>query len=263
MTRSRFTPTHKFLLPLFAWAIVPFSHGAVVTYIDLFNAPPTQVIATNNATVTNTVATATAIGGFRTLELSTSGGNPFFGPTILGVDGTAGDFLLSTPAGALSTFVLKWGGTNGTAGLGGVDLTGGFPSFTLDTTLLTFDLTYSDQPNNFTWTFTDTSANVATYTGSFPTLISPPNPAIPYAISLASFTGGGIVDWTSINFITLSGGGLTSLDMTLASPIAVVAGVPEPGTWAAAALLLVTAVYIRWRRARGGAATAEEAPAAA
>ncbi len=253
----------KIVVPLIALAAAPLSHGGVVTYIDLFNAPPAQLIATNNATVTNTVSAANAIGGFRTLELSTSGGNPLFGPTILGVDGTAGDFLLSTPAGALSTFILKWGGANGTAGLGGVDLTGGFTNFTLDTTLLNFELTYSDQPNNFTWTFTDTSANVATYTGSFPTLINPPNPAIPYAISLASFTGGGIVDWTSINFITLSGGGLISLDMTLASPVSIAAGVPEPGTWAAAVLLLATAVYVRWRRTRGGAATSEEAPAAA
>jgi len=236
------------------------SKAAVVTYIDLFDIPD-QLVATNNATVTNTVATAGAIGGFRTITLSTTGGNPFFGPAILGVDSSAQELLLSTPVGATSFYEVKWGGAGGTAGLGGVDLTGGATNFTLINTFLNLSLTYTDQPNSFTWTVTDTSTNVATYTASFPQLL-PPNPAIPYAVSLASFTGAGLVDWTSINFISLSGGGPVSLDLTLASPITVAAGVvPEPGTWATAGLLLLTALYIRWRRSR--AATTEEAPAAA
>ena len=230
-----------------------------MTYIDLFSVPD-QLIATNNASVTNTVATAGAIGGFRTLTLTTSGGNPFFGPAILGVDSSAQELLLSTPVGATSFYEVKWGGAGGTAGMGGVDLTGGATNFTLNNSFLNFALTYTDQPNNFTWTITDTSTNTAVYTASFPQLI-PPNPAISYAISLASFTGAGTVDWTSINFISLSGGGPISLDLTLASPVTLAAGVPEPGTWAAAALLLLTAVYIRWRRSRSTAT--EEAPAAA
>jgi len=233
--------------------------AGVVTYIDLFDIPD-QLIATNNASVTNTVATVGAIGGFRTLSLSTTGGNPFFGPSILGVDSTANELLLSTPSGATSFFEAKWGGAGGTAGLGGVDLTGGDTNFTLNTSVLNFILTYSDQPNNFTWTITDTSANVATYTSSFPTLVGT-NPAIPYAISLASFTGAGFVDWTSINFISLAGGGPVSLDLTLKGPVTVATGVPEPGTWATAGLLLVTALYIRWRRSRS--VTTEDAPAAA
>lgn len=244
---------------LFLFA-APSSQAGVVTYIDLFNIP-NQLIATNNATVTNTVATTGAIGGFRTLSLNTTGGNPFFGPAILGVDSTANELLLSTPSGATSFFQAKWGGAGGTAGLGGVDLTGGDTNFTLDTSVLNFTLTYTDQPNNFTWTVTDTSSNVATYTSSFPTLVGT-NPAIPYAISLASFTGAGLVDWTSINFISLSGGGPVSLDLTLKGPVTLATGVPEPGTWATAGLLLLTALYIRWRRSRSSA-TPQETPAAA
>jgi len=238
---------------------IPNSQAGVITYIDLFDIP-NQLIATNNATVTNTVATTGAIGGFRTLSLNTSGGNPFFGPAILGVDSTANELLLSTPSGATSFFQATWGGAGGTAGLGGVDLTGGAANFTLLNSFLNFTLTYTDQPNNFTWTVTDTSANVATYTSSFPTLVGT-NPAIPYAISLAAFTGAGLVDWTSINFISLSGGGPVSLDLTLKGPVTLAAGVPEPGTWATAGLLLLTALYIRWRRSR--ATSTEEAPAAA
>jgi hypothetical protein len=221
-----------------------------VTYIDLLDT--TQLIATNNASVTNTVVAPNAIGGFRTMVLTTSGGNPFFGPAIFGVDGSAQEVLLSTPASATSFYQIKWGGAGGTAGLGfvvpgGVDLTGGATNFTLNNSFLNFTLGYTDQPNNFTWTFTDTSSNLASYTAAFPQLI-PPNPAITYAISLASFSGAGSVDWTSINFISLSGGGPISLDLTLNSPISLAAGIPEPGTWAAAGLLLLAAVCIQWRR---------------
>lgn len=234
------------------------SNAGVVTYIDLLDT--TQLIATNNASVTNTVVAPNALGGYRTMSLTTSGGNPFFGPAIFGVDSSAQEVLLSTPASATSFYEIKWGGAGGTAGIGGADLTGGATNFTLNNSFLNFTLGYTDQPNNFTWTFTDTSTNVASYTSSFPQLI-PPNPSITYAISLASFSGAGSIDWTSINFISLSGGGPISLDLTLNSPVSLAAGIPEPGTWAAAGLLLLTAVYVRWRRSRS--TLTEEAPAAA
>ena len=246
------------LAPLFLLAVARPSDAAVVTYIDLLDTA--QLLATNNASVTNTVAAPNAIGGFRTMMMTTSGGNPFFGPAIFGVDDTVQDILLSTPVGATSFYEIKWGGAGGTAGLGGVDFTGGITNFTLNNSVVNFTLGYTDQPNNFTWTFTDTSSNVASYTASFPQLI-PPNPAIDYAISLASFSGAGSVDWTSINFISLSGGGPISLDLTLNAPVSLAAGIPEPGTWAAAGLLLLTAVYVRWRRSRS--VVAEDAPAAA
>jgi hypothetical protein len=253
---------HRLLVPLVAAVLLllalPRASAGVVTYIDLLDT--TQLIATNNASVTNTVAAPNALGGFRTMSLTTSGGNPFFGPAIFGVDGTAQEVLLSTPASATSFYEIRWGGAGGTAGIGGVDLTGGATNFTLNNSVLNFTLGYTDQPNNFTWTFTDTSTNAASYTGSFPQLI-PPNPAINYAISLASFSGAGSVDWTSINFISLSGGGPISLDLTLNTPVSLAAGIPEPGTWAAAGLLLLTAIYVRWRRSRS--TVTEEAPAAA
>ena len=237
----------------------PGATAAVVTYIDLLDT--TQLIATNNASVTNTVVAPNALGGYRTMSLATSGGNPFFGPAIFGVDGSAQEVLLSTPASATSFYEIKWGGAGGTAGIGGADLTGGATNFTLNNSVLNFTLGYTDQANSYTWTFTDTSTNVASYTASFPQLI-PPNPSITYAISLASFSGAGSVDWTSINFISLSGGGPISLDLTLNTPVSLAAGIPEPGTWAAAALLLGVAAHTVWRR-RGKSLVAAPPTAAA
>ena len=238
------------------------AQALVVTYLDLLDT--TQLVATNDASVTNTIASANSIGGFRTISLTTSGGNPLFGPSIFGVDGSGQEVLLSTPSNHIPFYQLLWGGAGGTAGLssvipGGADLTGGVGYFGLGNTFVNFSLKAADVPSNFTWTFTDTSTNVATYTGTLAPHSST-NPAIQYAVGLASFSGAGTVDWTSINFISLSGGGPVSLDLSFGTPISV-AVVPEPGTWAAAGLLLLTALYVRWRRSR--ATSTEEAPAAA
>lgn len=239
----------------------PAGKAAVVTYIDLFNTA--QQISTNNAIVTNTVSSAGAIGGFRTMTLNTSGGDPEF-PQNSAITVSAGTqrFTLSTPADTVSNFELKWGGAGGTSGFGPVDFTGALgTNFSLPTSTLNFALRSADQANNFTWTFTDTANNVASYTGTFP-IRNATNPALPYALSLASFSGSGIVDWTSINFITLAGGGVFDLDMGIFAPISVTAQpIPEPGTWVAASLLLLTAGYIRWRRSR--ATLTREATAAA
>lgn len=236
-------------------------NAAVVTYIDLFNTA--QQISTNNAVVTNTVSSAGAIGGFRTLTLNTSGGDPEFpqNSTITVSSGTQ-RFTLSTPADTVSNFEIKWGGASGTSGFGPVDFTGALgTNFSLPKSTLNFALRSADQANSYTWTFTDMANNVASYTGTFP-IHSSTNPALPYALSLASFGGSGIVDWTSINFITLAGGGVVDLDMGIFAPISITAQpIPEPGTWVAAGLLLLTAGYIRWRRSR--ATLTEEAPAAA
>ena len=241
------------------------TRATVVTYIDLFNT--TQVITTNNATVSTTVSSAGAIGGYRTMTLNTLGGDPPEAPpaTIISVSAANQRFTLSTPAEATSSFELKWGGLNGTAGLGGIDLRGGIAStnFSLTSSTVNFALRSADQSSSYTWTFTDTSSNIASYTGSLPAH-SAANPAVPYAISLASFSGSGIIDWGSINFITLSGGGL-ELDLSLPAlpnSFSVTAQpIPEPGTWAAAGLLLIAAGYIRWRRSRS--AQEQESPAAA
>lgn len=237
--------------------------ASVVTYIDMFTT--TQQVNALNSTNTSTVAATNALGGYRTFTLSSTGNDPDLGNTTMRVSTNAPigpRFSLSTPTDATSSFEIKWGGAGGTNGLGGVDLRGGIAAtnFSLTGSTVNFFLRSADLASPFTWTFTDTINNVASYTGSFATHSST-NPAIAYAISLASFAGAGTVDWSSINFITLSGGGL-ELDLSLSPPITVTAApIPEPGTWAAAGLLLLTAIYIRWRRARSAAVA--EAPAAA
>lgn len=247
-----------------ALACAPFSQAGVVTYIDLLQTKQTN--STYNSTVTNTMASATSLGNFRTLTTSSTGND---------INDEASIFRTMTnlPAGprvaltsgldATASFEMKWGGAGGTAGLGGVDFTGGFGTeFSLIKSTINFSLLTASITNAVTWTFIDTSNNTATYTQSLPVNLSP-NPAIPYAISLASFTGSGIIDWSSINFITLSGGGVPSLNMTFSAPFSSMAdNIPEPGTWAAAVVLLLAALFIRFRRARGTDA-AGEVPSAA
>ena len=156
-------------------------------------------------------------------------------------------FSLTTPTDTTTSFEIKWGGSGGTAGLGGIDFFGGFPVSGLPSSTLNFALRSADVAgSSYTWSFIDTANNVASYSSTFP-IHSSTNPAISYAISLASFSGSGIVDWSSINFITLSGGGL-ELDLSLRAPIYVTTPVPEPGTWAVGVLLLGGAAYTLWRR---------------
>ena len=227
---------------------VPRTEATVVTYIDFFTT--TQTLNALNSTATNTVTASNAIGGFRTFTLSSTGNDPELGNTAMRVSTNAGPrFGLSTPLDATSSFEMKWGGANGTAGLGGVDFRGGIDAtnFSLTSSTLNFFLRSADIASTYAWTFIDTNSNVASYAATFPSHSST-NPAISYAISLASFSGSGIIDWSSINFITLSGGGL-ELDLSMPAPLSVTAQtIPEPGTWAAAALLLGAAAYTMWRR---------------
>ena len=218
-------------------------YGAqVTTVIDSFTT--VQLISTNNATVTNTVA-ATSIGGYRTLILGTTGGGPLFGSTILGVDDTTQQLILNTPAAAIPSFEVLWGGEGGTNGLGGVDFGAGQP-LDLFTSVLTFGLGSSDQPNSFTWAFTDAANNTATYTGTFPTHSSV-DPPLPYSITLDSFANAPSLNWNAIEYIVFSGGDASGVDMTAIAPFQVVAStVPEPGTWTLVATGLgVTALVLR------------------
>jgi hypothetical protein len=261
--------THQKAFPcafLFAllFLIAPASRAGVV-YIDQLKTMQTNT--TYNSSATNTVAAAGAVGGFRTLVL-TSINNDLNDESsrlrVLTNAPTGARLVLASGSDATADFDLIWGGAGGTAGLGGIDFRDGITptEFSLNKSTVNFNLLGSDSPNDITWTFTDTSANTATYTVNLQTNAPYPNPAIPYAISLASFTGANTINWSSINFITLSGGGVASLDMTLSSPLSVSATtIPEPGTWAAAGLLLLTAAYVRRRRSQG--VTTEEAPVAA
>jgi hypothetical protein len=234
----------KFLLPLLVIAlhVAPVQSAQVTTIIDDFRTA--QLISTNNATRTNTVP-ATSIGSYRTLILSTTGGNPLFGSTILGVDDTTQQLILNTPATATPSFEVLWGGEGGTNGLGGVDFGAGQP-LDLFTSELSFALGSTDQPNNFTWAFTDTANNTATYTGTFlsHSSLDPPQP---FVIKFDSFTNANKVDWRAIKFISFSGGNASGVDMTAIAPFQVVATtVPEPGTWALVATGLgVTALVLR------------------
>jgi hypothetical protein len=221
--------------------------ATVTNIIDPFTT--VQLISTNNATVTNTVA-ATSIGGFRTLILSTSGGDPLFGSTILGVDDTSQQLILNTPAAATPSFQVIWGGEGGTNGLGGVAFGGGQP-LDLFTSVLSFSLGSTDQPNDFTWSFTDTNNNTATYTSTFPVHSSGDAP-LPFNITLDSFANATNIDWNAIDIISFSGGNASGVDMTAIAPFQVVAStVPEPGTWALLASgLAVTALVLRRRSRR-------------
>ena len=240
---------------------LPPAHAAVVTYIDLLTT--TQTNTTYNSSVTNTVATAGAVGGFRTLTLTSTGNDINDETTTLrvmtNVAGGGPRLVLGSGNDVTANFQMAWGGASGT-GFAPVDFTDALgTNLSLIKSTLNFSLRTADIASPYTWTFRDTNNVTATYASTFPVNATP---SINYAISLADFANGGAIDWSSINFITLSGGGVPSLDLVLGAPFSVTAAaIPEPGTWAAAGLLLLTAVYIRWRRSRG-AATQEETPAA-
>lgn len=237
------------LILLVATLLAPASHAVLVTnVIDPFTT--FQIVATNNATVTNTVP-ATSIGGFRTLILSSTGGSTNIN-TILGIDNTAKELILNTPANATPSFDILWGGAGGTNGLGGFDFGAGQP-LDLLTSILSFSLTSTDQPNDFTWTFTDSLNNSAIYTGTFPALAAT-NPPLPFNITLSSFANAGGINWNAIKFVNFSGGDASGVDMTAAAPFQVVAStVPEPGTWALLATgLALTALALR-RKAKSRA----------
>jgi len=257
-------PRQWILAALFCLVLIP-NGKAVVVYIDTFTTQ--DRVDADNTTVTTTFASGGAVGGHRTMSLTSTNDPGVFSTLRTATTGPLGGrLLLDTGGEAVAPFTVTWGGAGGTTGLGGVDFRGGIAdtNFSLGSSTLNFLLRSSDKPSNsFTWTFTDTNNVVATYGSTFPQF-SPtiPNPSIAYAISLASFTGSGLINWGAIDFITFSAGGLDSLDATYLGPFSVNAQpIPEPGTWAAAGLLVLAAGYIRWRRSRS--ASAEEAPAAA
>ena len=240
------------------------ANAAVVTYIDKFTT--TQSITTSNSITTNTATATEAVGGFRTLKMTSSNNDSDGVDSRFRVATNAPGPRLALTAGldVVANYGVLWGGAGGTTGLGGVDFTGGYgTNFNLLNSTLNYSLLTASVAHSYTWKFTDTIGNEATYAASFPQNLSP-SPAINYAISLASFTGANTIDWSSINFISLAGGGVPSLNKTFnggALGFSVTAApVPEPGTWAAAGLLVLTAFYIRCRRMR---AVTEEAPAAA
>lgn len=207
------------------WASPCF--GETIFGIDAFTTA--QTVTVLEGTGTNTTASAGAIGGFRTLSL-TSSGNSDVGTTLNVSSGTTNRLNLSSPTDATASFDVIWGGANGTAGLGGVDITSGWPD--LSGSSLQFKQRSADFASNFTWTFTDTANKTASYTGVLPVKASA-TAATQFSIPLSSFTSQSGFNWTSINFIKLSGGGVLELDFSLTAPM-LIATVPEPSTYAMA-----------------------------
>ena len=237
-TRTVNQKLHVILLAAFASSAL---HAAQVTNV-IDNLTTAQSLQTENSTSTNTSTAAGAIGGFRTAVLYSAGNNEGE-PTGIAVSAGTQRMSLATPDGATSNFQLLWGGANGTAGLGGVDFGAGQP-LDIFTSVLSFSLRSTDQASNFTWTFTDTLSNSASYTGTF-AVHSSTNPPLEYNILLSSFSNSPAVNWNSIDFIVLSGGGVDGLDMSIPAPFAVVAStVPEPSTWMLFASGLVLAIII-------------------
>jgi hypothetical protein len=240
----------KFLFPLLA-LVAASAHAQIVTNtIDAFSNGQSRRVL--DGTVSNTVLAAGAIGGYRSMTLTAVNPDEFGNDAQLTVSPTEKLLRLSTPSGATANFTIKWGGLGGTNGLGGIDLIAG--NATPNQSNLKFNLRLADFSSSFTWAFTDTLSQTASYTGTFP-VEAGTAPDLAFSIALSSFTGA--INWNSINFITLSGGGADNLDLDLSAPITMettmMAPVPEPGTWAAAALLAGLAGFIHWRRRRANA----------
>ena len=236
----------KFFLPLLAAALLasPVQSAQVTNLIDNFTT--SQSVSTNNSSATNTVTAPSAIGGFRTMSLTTAGDN-LDEDTSLFISSTTQRLTLNTPVDSTPNFQLKWGGANGNTGLG-ADFGAGQP-LDLFTSYLSFSLRGTDISSNFAWQFTDSAGNTATYNGSFP-VHSSTSPALPFAISFDLFANASAVNWNAIDYIVFSGGGQEDLDMTVNAPFQVVAStVPEPGTWVLFIAGLAVSIFVLRRRA--------------
>jgi hypothetical protein len=237
-------PKQRILALLAIAFLAGHMHAAQVTnVIDSF--ATAQLIQASSGTTTNTVGATNGIiiGGYRTLVLGVSGTSPI--DTFFAVDADVQQLLVAAPPNVTPSFQVIWGGIDGTTGLGGVALGGGQP-LDLSTSVLSFPLVKSDLPNSFTWSFTDYLTNTATYNGSFPATNSSS-----VNISLASFSNAANVNWNAISFIVFSGGNVADLDLTLGTPVQVIAAtVPEPETWALLVIGLALTTIVLCRRPR-------------
>ena len=222
------TVDQKFHAILFALFAATALHAAQVTNtIDDFTTA--QSVAATNATTNNTISAGGALGTFRTMNLFSTNDGGGGGAVVRVATNAPNRLSFESGSGATGTFEVLWGGANGTAGLGGIALGNG-QVIDLTNSFLNFSLRRADFASSFTWKFTDTSANAATYSGLFPTN-GLTDPAVPFAITLVSFSNHSDVDWNAIDFISLSGGDVPELDLQILSSVQVITTIPEPKTW--------------------------------
>jgi len=214
------------ILALLATAFLAGNLHAVQVTNTIDDFTTAQAIAATNATTNNTVSAGGALGGFRTMILVSTNGD---GNRVRVATNAPNRLSFDSTSESTGSFEVIWGGANGTAGLGGFDFGNGQSIDTANSTL-NFSLRIADFTNSFTWKFTDTNANAATYTGLFPVNAST-DPAVPFSITLASFTNFNAVNWNAIDFISLSGGNVAELDLQILSSVQVITTVPEPKTW--------------------------------
>lgn len=235
------------LAMVFFLGIIPGStrsFGDTILGIDAFTS--SQTLSVFEGSGTNTVSSAGAIGGYRTLRL-TSSGNPDVATTLNVSSGTTNRLNLSSPTDATASFDVIWGGASGTSGLGGIDITSG--NSNLSESSLRFKQRSADFASNFTWTFTDTANKTASYSAALP-VKSSATAASQFSILLSSFTSQSGFNWSSINYIGLAGGNVLELDLSLTAPMQIVT-VPEPSAYALAVVgAVATCAMARRRRLR-------------
>ena len=227
------------LICFMPWATSSFAEA--ILGIDALTT--SQAVSVFAGTQTNTTPAPGAIGGYRTMKIL-SGGNPDVTSTLNVSSGTTNLLNLSSPTNATVSFEVIWGGANGTAGLGGVDITSGWPD--LAGSALQFKQRSADFASNFTWTFTDTATKTSSYTGVLP-VKSNSTAATQFTIPFSSFASQSGFEWTSINFIRLVGGNVVELDFSLTAPMQIVT-VPEPGTVVLGAIGLILSGIVRGAR---------------
>ena len=240
-------------------ALTLFSHtspAAVVVTIDDFK---TAQAVTNTTSGGPTVSTSNITPlpfSQRVLSLSNSEGAGSANSVLQVLTNASNGgprLALSVDSEATAIISTTWG-TNGlnynlAGGLSGAPLTSWLTGHALY-----YDLRSARPPAlPMTWTFTDGAGLTSYYNKDLTPTISPSinNPAVAYAMRLVDFTTAAGFDWNSINFLALTG--TSALDagpgFTMVNTIRV-AEVPEPGTWAAAALLLGVMALVRYRRVR-------------
>jgi len=230
------------------------SPAAVVVTIDDFKTAQAVTNTTSGGPTASTSNITSLPFSQRVLSLSNSEGagsaNSVF-QVLTNASSGGPRMALSVDSEATAIMSSTWG-TNGL----NYSLAGGRTGASLTSWLtgnaLYYDLRSARPPALPTkWTFTDSSGNTAFYNKDLTPTISINVPALTYAMRLVDFTTAGGFDWNSINFLALTATSAPDAGpgFTMVNSIRV-AEVPEPGTWAAAALLLGVMALVRYRRVR-------------